>query len=61
MLVVTRRKDEKIIINNEIEIVVLGVQGDKVRIGVNAPKEVPVDRAEIAAKKAASRGLPVTE
>lgn len=47
MLALTRKKNESIIIDGQIEITVLDVQGDKVRIGINAPKEVEVYRKEI--------------
>lgn len=54
MLVLSRRKNESIVINNEITIVVVEIRGDKVRLGVEAPKEVPVHRREVydAIKKA---------
>lgn len=47
MLALTRRKNESIVIDGNIEITILDVQGDKVRIGINAPKEVEVYRKEI--------------
>lgn len=47
MLVLTRRKDEEIIINNNISIKVLSVKGNRVRLGVEAPDDVSVNRAEI--------------
>lgn len=47
MLVLTRKKSESIIIDNEIEVVILEVNGDQVKIGINAPKEIPVLRKEI--------------
>ena len=47
MLVLSRKKDESIVINNDITIVVVEIRGDKVRIGVEAPKEVPVHRREV--------------
>lgn len=47
MLVLTRKKDQSIIINDNIEITILDVQGDQVRIGVNAPRNVSVYRKEI--------------
>ncbi|MCE2809884.1 MAG: carbon storage regulator CsrA [Planctomycetota bacterium] len=54
MLVLSRKKNESIVINNEITIVVVEIRGDKVRLGVEAPKEVPVHRREVydAIKKA---------
>lgn len=47
MLVLTRKKDQTIIINDNIEITVLEVQGDQVRIGINAPRNVSIHRKEI--------------
>lgn len=47
MLVLSRKKDEVIVINNEIKIKIVEVKGDKVRIGVDAPKDVPVHRLEV--------------
>jgi carbon storage regulator len=47
MLVLSRKKDESIVINNDITIVVVEIRGDKVRLGVEAPREVPVHRQEV--------------
>ncbi len=47
MLVLSRKKNESIVINNDITIVVVEIRGDKVRLGVEAPKEVPVHRREV--------------
>lgn len=47
MLVLSRKKDQSIVINENIEITVLEIQGDQVRIGINAPKNVPVYRKEL--------------
>ena len=47
MLVLSRKKNESIIINDDIKIVVVEIRGDKVRLGVEAPKEVPVHRQEV--------------
>ena len=57
MLVLSRKKDESIVINNDITIVVVEIRGDKVRLGVEAPKEVPVHRREVF--EAIDRGEPV--
>lgn len=47
MLVLTRKKDQSIIINENIEITVLEVQGDQVRIGINAPRDISIHRKEV--------------
>jgi carbon storage regulator len=47
MLALSRKKDEAIVINNNIEITVLEVKGDHVKLGISAPKSVPVYRKEV--------------
>ncbi|MBR6147798.1 MAG: carbon storage regulator CsrA [Lachnospiraceae bacterium] len=47
MLALSRKKGEAIVINNNIEITVLELKGDQVKIGITAPKEVPVYRKEV--------------
>lgn len=47
MLALTRKKDEAIIIDGGIEIKILDIQGDKVKLGISAPKEVSVYREEV--------------
>lgn len=47
MLALSRKKGEAIIVNNNVEITVLEVKGDQVKIGITAPKEVPVYRKEV--------------
>ena len=47
MLVLSRQKDESIIIGDDIEITIVDVRGDKVRLGINAPRSVSVHRKEI--------------
>ena len=47
MLILTRRVGESLMIGDDVTITVLGVKGNQVRIGVNAPKEVAVHREEI--------------
>lgn len=47
MLALTRKKNEAIVINNNIEVTILEVKGDQVKIGISAPKEVPVYRKEV--------------
>lgn len=47
MLALTRKKGEALVLNNNIEITVLEIKGDQVKIGIEAPKDVPVYRKEI--------------
>ena len=55
MLVLSRKKNESIVINNDITIVVVEIRGDKVRLGVEAPREVPVHRREVFENRFLSR------
>ncbi len=50
MLIITRKLGEKLIIGDDIEVVTLGVQGNSVKIGINAPRDVAVHREEIYRK-----------
>src|SRR5580765_5167651 len=47
MLVLSRKKNESIVINNDITVTVVEIRGDKVRLGIVAPKAVPVHRQEV--------------
>ena len=47
MLILTRKDNESLFIGDDIEVTVLGVKGNQVRIGINAPKETPVHREEV--------------
>lgn len=47
MLVLSRKKDEKIVIGDKITIMVIEIRGDKVRLGIDAPKDVSVHRQEV--------------
>jgi len=49
MLVLSRKKNESIVIDDNIVITVVEIRGDKVRLGIQAPREVPVHRSEIHA------------
>ena len=51
VLVLSRKKNESIVINNEITIVVVEIAGGRVRLGVEAPKKVPVHRREVVRKQ----------
>lgn len=47
MLALSRKKNEALIINNNIEITILEIKGEQVKIGITAPKEVPIYRKEV--------------
>ena len=55
MLILTRRAGEALRIGDDIEVTVMAVNGSQVRIGINAPREVAVDREEIAERKRRDR------
>lgn len=55
MLVLTRKKDESIIINDNIVITVTDIRGDKVRLGIHAPENISVVRCEILNRKISPR------
>jgi carbon storage regulator len=65
MLVLTRKSNQSIMIGDDIEISVLSVNGEKVRIGIQAPREIPVFRKEvylnIQAERAAANGPKVNQ
>ncbi|MBD5550130.1 MAG: carbon storage regulator CsrA [Lachnospiraceae bacterium] len=47
MLALSRKKNEALVINNDIEITILDIRGDQVKIGISAPKDVPIYRKEV--------------
>lgn len=47
MLALSRKKNEALVINNNIEITILEIKGEQVKIGISAPKEIPVYRKEV--------------
>lgn len=47
MLALSRKKDEAIVINDDIEIKIIEIKGDRVKIGISAPKSVPIYRKEV--------------
>ncbi|MBR6390910.1 MAG: carbon storage regulator CsrA [Lachnospiraceae bacterium] len=47
MLALSRKKNEALIINNNVEITILEVKGDQVKVGIEAPREIPVYRKEV--------------
>lgn len=55
MLVLTRRPNETIVIDGKIRVTVLGIKGGQVRIGIEAPPEVVIDREEVAQRKDAEK------
>jgi carbon storage regulator len=63
MLVLSRKRDEKIVIGDRIVITVVEVRGDKVRLGIEAPSDVPVHRQEVyeAIRRSTENGRPSSE
>ncbi len=62
MLALSRKKDEAIVINDDIEVTVIEIKGDQVKLGISAPKTVPVYRKEVyvqiqAANKEAAKSV----
>jgi carbon storage regulator len=62
MLALSRKKDEAIVINDNIEVTILEIKGDQVKIGISAPRSVPVYRKEVfvqiqSANKEASQSI----
>jgi len=53
MLVLTRRIGEEIVIADEIRVIVVSVKGDRVRIGIDAPRDISVERLEVRARRLA--------
>ncbi len=47
MLVLSRRKDESIMVGEQLKIMIVNVRGNKVRLGIAAPKSIPVNRKEV--------------
>lgn len=47
MLALSRKKDEAIVIDNDIEITIIDIKGDQVKLGISAPKSVPIYRKEV--------------
>lgn len=47
MLALSRKKNEAIVVNNNVEITILDIKGDQVKLGITAPREVPIYRKEV--------------
>ncbi|MBS0202347.1 MAG: carbon storage regulator CsrA [Planctomycetes bacterium] len=58
MLVLSRKKNESIVVNDSIVITVVEIRGDKVRLGIEAPREVPIHRSEVHAAIVAQENAP---
>lgn len=61
MLVLSRRRDESIMINDDVEITIVDVRGRKVRLGITAPKDIPVHRREVYDKIQREKGTKKVE
>jgi carbon storage regulator len=59
MLVLSRKVNEAVCIGNDVEVIVLAVKGNQVQIGINGPRNIIVDRVEVAERKRRERGAPV--
>ncbi len=62
MLALSRKKDEAIVINDDIEVTVIEIKGDQVKLGISAPKAIPIYRKEVyvqiqAANKEAAKSV----
>ena len=60
MLVLTRKSNQSIMIGDDIEVTVLSIMGEKVRIGIQAPRDIPVFRKEVYLEIQEERGEPAT-
>jgi carbon storage regulator len=59
MLVLSRKANEAIVINDAVRITVIGIKGDRVRLGIEAPRDVTVDRAEVHERRMRFVDVPV--
>lgn len=61
MLVLSRKRNESVVINDEIVVTVVEVRGDKVRLGIQAPRDVPIHRSEVMAAIQRAQAVGATE
>ena len=59
MLILSRRPNESLVIGSEVTLTVLGIKGNQVRLGIDAPRDVVVDRAEVRRRKVREANLTV--
>jgi len=57
MLILSRRPNESLVIGSEVTLTVLGIKGNQVRLGIEAPRDVVVDRAEVRRRKVREANL----
>ena len=60
MLVLSRKKDETIVVNDNIYITIVDIRGDKIRVGINAPPEIAIHREELCNKTTSAKLPPKT-
>ncbi len=61
MLVLSRKRNESVVINDQIVVTVIDVRGDKVRLGIQAPRDVPIHRSEVMAAIQRAQSIGTTE
>lgn len=61
MLVLSRKRNESVVINDQIVVTVVEVRGDKVRLGIQAPRDVPIHRSEVMAAIQRTQAVEATE
>jgi carbon storage regulator len=59
MLVLSRKLNEAIVVNDNVRITVVGIKGDRIRLGIEAPRNVTVDRAEIHERRTQFVDVPI--
>ena len=61
MLVLSRKRNESVVINDQIVVTVIEVRGDKVRLGIQAPRDVPIHRSEVMSAIQRAQAVGVVE